>query len=422
MDHPYYTAFILVAGLIAGVLAQWRGWRPSLWTSLAVGVGLRLILLVFAAADSWQPVDFAEGFKPAGLAVLHHQDPVLATQGSWHFLPMIPYFYALTLATGLPWEIAGRVCTFLADVVLIVLVGKLAGREHGPMARFQYATNPIALMVAVIHAQVEPVALVFLVGAYIVARSARPIEGGGSAIRSRGAMYAAWAGALFGFALSAKSWPIILLPVLLAMLPTWRQRLYGLCAAGAVPVFFLVTLPLVVDTSWKNMLNVARYLGEVRPVVGEWGWTAVLTGGDEKLVPLAATIGQVILYSTIALVMWLWWRSDRIDQTSAILLAFMVVTPRMGSQYLLWFVPFLCARPTRWSRPAMALGAVWAGIGYIYLTQFGDNGWWTNHEWWAISSIAVIPFLALAMPWARRVRRPVGEIPVSETELVTVTP
>ena len=152
-------------------------------------------------------------------------------------------------------------------------------------------------------------------------------------------MYAAWAGALFGFALSAKSWPIILLPVLLAMLPTWRQRLYGLCAAGAVPVFFLVTLPLVVDTSWKNMLNVARYLGEVRPVVGEWGWTAVLTGGDEKLVPLAATIGQVILYSTIALVMWLWWRSDRIDQTSAILLAFMIVTPRMGPQYLLWFVP-----------------------------------------------------------------------------------
>ena len=36
---------------------------------------------------------------------------MLATQGSWHFLPMIPYFYALALATGLPWEIAGRVCT-----------------------------------------------------------------------------------------------------------------------------------------------------------------------------------------------------------------------------------------------------------------------------------------------------------------------
>ena len=417
MDHPYLTALILVAGLIVGVLAQWRGWRPSLRTTLAVGIGLRLILLILASADSWQPVDFAEGFKPAGLAILHHQDPVLATQGSWHFLPMIPYFYALALATGLPWEIAGRLCTIIADVVLIVLVGKLAGRKYESMARFQYATNPIALMIAVIHAQVEPVALVFLVGAYIVARSTRPGDDG--ALKGHGAMNAAWAGALFGFALSAKSWPIILLPVLLAMLPTWRQRLYGLCAAGAVPVFFLVTLPLVVDTSWTNMLNVARYLGEVRPIVGEWGWTAVMTGGDWQLASTAAKIGEIILYSTILLVMWLWWRSDRVDQTSAILLAFMVVTPRMGAQYLLWFVPFLCARPTRWSRPAMTLGAIWAGLGYIYLTQFDDNGWWKNHEWWAVSSVAVIPFLVLAMPWSRRVSRPAKEVTVPETELVT---
>jgi hypothetical protein len=413
MDHPEYTAFVLVVGLIAAAVAQWRGWRPSLRIALAVGVGLRLLLLISASADSWQPVDFSEGFKPAGLAILHHQDPVLATQGSWHFLPMIPYFYALVLATGLPWEIAGRLCTIVADVVLIVLVGRLAGKKHEALARFQYACNPIALMIAVIHAQVEPIALVFLVGAYLVARSTRDADRS-----AHGAMNAAWAGALFGFALSAKSWPIILLPIVLAMLPTWRQRLYGLVAAGAVPFFFLVTLPLVVDTSWSNMLNVARYLGEVRPIVGEWGWTAVMTGGDWRLASTAATIGQVILYSTLLLVMWLWWRSDRIDQTSAILLAFMVVTPRMGAQYLLWFVPFLCARPTRWSRPAMTVAAVWAGLGYIYLTQFDDNGWWKNHEWWAISSLAVIPFLVLAMPWGRRVSRPAKEVTVPEAELV----
>src|SRR3569833_1465609 len=169
MDHPYFTAFILVAGLLMAVLAQWRGWRPSLATALAVGIWLRLILLIYASVDSWQPVDFAEGFKPAGLAILHHQDPVLATQGSWHFLPMLPYFYALALATGLPWELAGRLCTLIADVGLIVLIGRLAGRERAAAARFQYACNPIAQKNTNIHAQVEPVALVFLVGAYIVA-------------------------------------------------------------------------------------------------------------------------------------------------------------------------------------------------------------------------------------------------------------
>lgn len=386
MDHPVFTAFILVAAALTAAVAYWRGWRPSLWTSLVVGVGLRLLLLVVASADSWQPVDFAQGFKPAGEAILHHQDPVLATQGSWHFLPMIPYFYALALATGLPWEIAGRLCTIIADSVLIVLVGKLAGDKNKPVARFQYACNPIALMIAVIHAQVEPVALVFLVAAYLLARSG----------------HGAWAGALFGFALSAKSWPIILLPVILAMLPTWRQRLYGLVAAGAVPLFFLITLPLVVDSSWSNMLDVAKYLGEVRPIVGEWGWTALMTGGDWALLPGPAKFGQILLYTTVAVVMWRWWRADRIDQTSAILLAFMIVTPRMGAQYLLWFVPFLIARPTRWSQPAMTVAAVWAGIGYIYLTQFDDTGWWKNHEWWAMSSVAVIPLLALAMPWQRR--------------------
>ncbi|WP_433182959.1 glycosyltransferase 87 family protein [Actinoallomurus sp. CA-150999] len=415
MDHPEFTAFVLVAGLLLAAAAQWRDWRPSLRTALGVGIGLRLTLLISASTDSWQPVDFNEGFRAAGQAILHHQDPVLASQGSWHFLPMIPYFYALALATGLPWEIAGRLCTIVADVVLIVLVGRLAGRKHGAAARFQYACNPIALMIAVIHAQVEPISLVFLVAAYLLARSAR--NGAENGVPGPNG---AWAGALFGFALSAKSWPIILLPVVLAMLPNWRQRLYGLVAAGAVPVFFLVTLPLVVSSSWADMLNVARYLGEVRPIVGEWGWTALMTHGNWTLAPMAAKVGQLILYSTIALVIWLWWRADRIDQTSAILLAFMVVTPRMGAQYLLWFVPFLCARPTRWSRAAMTVGAVWAGIGYIYLTQFDDTGWWENHSWWAMSSVAIIPLLVLAMPWARRRPKSADRLVTPDTELVPV--
>jgi hypothetical protein len=82
-------------------------------------------------------------------------------------------------------------------------------------------------------------------------------------------------------------------------------------------------------------------------------------------------------------------------------------------------VPFLCARPTRWTQPAIAVGAVWAGLGYMYLTQFDDTGWWVNHEWWAVSSVAVIPFLLLAMPWSRRVRRPAKSVTVSQEALVT---
>jgi hypothetical protein len=80
----------------------------------------------------------------------------------------------------------------------------------------------------------------------------------------------------------------------------------------------------------------------------------------------------------------------------------MIVTPRMGAQYLLWFIPFLIARPTRFSRPALTAAAVWAGLGYIYLTHFNDTGWWQNHQWWSRSSIAVIALLKFAMPWRNR--------------------
>jgi hypothetical protein len=415
MDHPFLTTIILVGAFALALIAQWRAWRPSLRVALTVGIGLRLSLLVIAAADSWQPVDFIESFKPAAEAVMAGQDPVLTTEGAWHFLPMIPYAYALPMSLGIPWEVSGRLITVAADIGLIVLVGKLAGK-HGALARFQYACNPIALMVAVIHSQVEPVALVFLVASYLMARSARSAH----EASAPWAVKCVSAGALFGFALSAKSWPIILLPVLLSMLPTWRQRFWGLVAAGAVPLLFLITQPLFVHTTFKSLLNVAQYLGGVRPIVGEWGWTALLTGGNWTLVPAYSQIGQIVLYTTLAIVAWTWRRGDRVDITLAMLLVFMVVTPRMGAQYLLWFVPFLVARPTRWGNWAIAASAVWAGLGYIYLTQFGDAEWWVNHRWWAQSSIFVIPLLVAAMPWARRkmATEPPPEAPPRKPELV----
>lgn len=452
MDHPLFVTFVLVVGLALAVIAQRRGWSPSLRTSLAVGVAFRLVVLAAAALSTWQPVDFIEGFKVAGEATLAGQDPVLASNGSWHFLPMVPYFYAIALATGLPWVVAGRLCTVIADLVLIVLIGKLAGPRREAQARFFYACSPLALMVSVLHGQLESIALAFLLGSYLCARAAGAVQAapaetaevvaavsaggsptaaeaadagasshdavavgrlgraiafvrlvargdGGSGLMTR---WAIAAGLLFGLALSANSWPVILLPVMLSMVPGWRRRAYGLVAAGLVPLFFLATLPLIVHSSWQNLLDVARYLGGVRPVVGEWGWTALLTGGDEALIPGYSRVGQLVLYTTLALVAWFWRRGDKIDMTSAMLLAFMVVTPRMGVQYLLWFVPFLIARPTRWSHPAMIAGALWAGVGYLYLTQFDDTGWWIRHVWWAQGSLLVIPWLALAMPWQRR--------------------
>ncbi|MEV4111969.1 hypothetical protein [Nonomuraea sp. NPDC049695] len=441
MDYAVLTGIVLVAGVVLALVAQWRDWRPPLIVAVLVGVAVRLLIMYTSAIDSWQPVDFMESFKPAGEAVLRGQDPVLASEGGWHFLPTIPYVYGILLWLGIPWEFAGRLVTVVADIVLIPLVAKLAGGPKASLRALQYALNPLALMIACIHGQVEPVALVFGVAAFVVARGSGPLERPGivtdvvakvragvaaHGVRSsiprvigRGGMLhrallpgpddradlkrGALAGVLMGLALCAKSWPIWLIPGMLLLLPNLRSRVAALFTTGLLPVFFLVTLPIFAGTSLDQIPAVINTIRDIRPIIGEWGWTPWFTGGDWALIPALASLGTNLIYACVIAVILVWRRADPIDMTTAILLIFMVVTPRLGAQYLLWFMPFLIARPTRFAWPAIVGVSIWAGYGYLYMTQFDVNTWWYLHQDWSRASIVLLPVLLLAMPWGRRI-------------------
>ncbi|MGI5491822.1 hypothetical protein [Microtetraspora malaysiensis] len=423
MDYAIPTGLVLVTGVLLALLAQRKGWKPSLAVTLAVGIGFRVLIMVLSAKDSWQPIDFVNSFRPAGEAILNHRDPVLESNGGWHFLPTIPYMYGLLLWFGIPWEVAGRLVTVVSDIVLIPLVGKLAGGATEKLRAFQYACNPLAILVASVHGQVEPVSLVFAVAAFVVARGPngwtlpetlpwrRPAEFLRRFTHPTDADRAAtgralWAGVLMGMALCAKSWPVILVPGMLMFLPGLRSRVVSLIGVGLPPVLFLLTLPIGGWTAWNELPEVLKTIGlrpsDVRPITGDWGWTAVLNGGDWVLSPTSLKIGQYLIYaSLVACVIW-WRKADPIDVTTAIVLAFMIFTPRLGAQYLMWFMPFLVARPTRWAWPVIIGSTVWAAIGYLVLTQFTGAKWGELHSPWAISSIVLFPVLIAGMPWRRR--------------------
>jgi hypothetical protein len=440
MDYAVLTGVILVAGVVLALIAGWRDWRPPLYVTILIGIAVRVVIMVASANDSWQPVDFVNSFKPAGEAVLHGHDPVLGSNGGWHFLPTIPYVYGILLWLHIPWEYAGRLVTVVADLVLIPLVGKLAGGPKARLRAFQYALNPLALMVACIHGQVEPVALVFGVAAFVVARGPgapdragvtthvvarvrrgvaaygwrtsiyRVLGAGGmlhralmpgpddrSALR-RGALAGLW----MGLALCSKSWPIWLIPGMVLLLPNLRSRIAALFMTGLLPLFFLVTLPVFAGTSLSQIPEVIKTIQDIRPIVGEWGWTPWLTDGVWALEPTMAKIGTYLIYVCVVAVVLYWRRADPIDLTTAILLIFMVVTPRLGAQYLLWFMPFLVARPTRLAWPVIIGCSFWAGFGYLYMTQFDWQQWNALHADWSRASIVLLPLLLLAMPWGRR--------------------
>ncbi|GAA3592996.1 hypothetical protein GCM10022419_089900 [Nonomuraea rosea] len=449
MDYAVLTGIVLVAGVVFALIAQWRDWRPPLIVAILVGVVVRVLIMYTSAIDSWQPVDFMESFKPAGEAVLRGQDPVLASEGGWHFLPTIPYVYGILLWLGIPWEYAGRLVTVVADIVLIPLVAKLAGGPKASLRALQYALSPLAVLIACVHGQVEPVALVFGVAAFVVARGpGRPDRAGMTTevvakVRRGVAAYGlqtsvkrvlgpggmlhrallpgpgdradlkrgALTGLLMGLALCAKSWPIWLIPGMLLLLPNLRSRVAAMFLTGLVPVFFLVTLPVFAGTSLEQIPQVIHTIQDIRPIVGEYGWTPWFTGGDWALRPDLASFGTNLIYvSVVAVILW-WRRADPIDMTTAILLVFMVMTPRLGAQYLLWFMPFLIARPTRFAWPAIVAVSLWAGYGYLYMTQFDTNTWWGLHSDWSRASIVLLPILALAMPWGRRLATAPGLAP-----------
>jgi len=387
--NPTIATALLAAGLGLCVLAQRRDWAPALRTALGVGVALRAAVWTLAVTQPWQPYDFKVDFAGAAAAVLHHQDPMLAARArGWPFLPTLAFFMAGELKLGqlthLSWAVVGRLLPVAADLALIPLVGRLAG-ERGPLRRFQYACNPLAIMVCAIHGQLEPEVLALGVAALLVARSRRARAAGG----------------LLGLSVAIGSWSVLLAPGVLATLPDWRQRLRAVSVGVAVPLAILLTSPLTVGTPVRRLPDVVRGLVGLRPVVGTWGWTAIVTRGNLELLPTAGRAGTIVLAAALLAAAYLWRRADPVDLTIALLITFLLVSPRVGAQYLVWPLPFLVARPTRYAFPALVAATVWAGFGYLYLAR---QFLWVHDSMWYLASWCVIPLLVLAMPWARRER------------------
>ena len=402
MPHLIILTIAPVAATVLLLVAQRRGWSPPLWAALTVGLVLRLIMLAGQRGGPY-PWDFTHDFHDTAVNVLNMHDPVLnIREGGWHFLSMMAYVLAGQLwfarVTGLSWNTAGHLVPILADLVLIVLVGRLC-RGKAALRRFQWACNPLAIMVCALHGQLESMALALGVGAYVVAR--------GTA-RHRGA----YAGVLAGLAIAGNSWPVLLLPGIILVLQGTRRRIAALACAVGVPVVFLVTQPLFVRPfTYVYLIDIVKTLLHTRPIVGDWGWTTLFTGGMQVESPLIGRIGTLVLLAGLVAAVWWWRRADPLDLTVVILLAFLICTHRLGSQYLLWPLPFLLARPTRGTPYLVLAASAWAWIGYAPLSVLprepGD--WSAMHPWWAYSSLAVLPFLIWALPWRRRVgARPDG--------------
>jgi hypothetical protein len=403
---------LVAAGIALMIISQRRDWRPSLAVALVVAVALRVGML--ALTHRVRPYDLTYDFRAAAVAVLHHQDPILNNRSNgWASLPVYAFVLAGAEWTYLhlhfSWLVIARIPAILCDLGVVVLVGKLAGitGERGALRRFQYACNPVAILVSSVHGQLEPACLLLVCAAFVV------VLRGGPGLSGRRAV---GGGLLLGLAVATQTWPVLFGPALLIALPSWRRRIQATAAAAALGAVIFVTMPLTVGTPWDKLWYLAKHMINNHPTIGTWGWAGVWVTQHPTAQPVwsdplwlnVAKVGTKLALAAALLAVFWWRRGHPLDVATATTTALIVVTPAFGNQYLQWPVPTSTARPNRLSLPLQIVLGIYAAVFYLPLNQLTGSTWQSADNVMMFISLGVMVFLVAALPWRRRVwNRPV---------------
>jgi hypothetical protein len=397
---------LLAVGVALMLVAQRRDWRPSLALAIYTALVLRLVML--AVAYRTQPYDLVNDFQTAGWDVLHHRDPILNNrQNGWGSLPVYAFVLAGALWTSLhlhvSWLIIARIPAILCDLGVVVLVGALAGAtgERAALRRFQYACNPLAILVSSVHGQAEPACFLFILAAFLIILRAGPQVSGRLAVA---------AGIMLGLGIATQTWPAVFGPALLLALPSWRRRAQFAAGVAGIIALLWASLPVTVGTPVAKLPYIATQFLETRPSFGNWGWAGVWLTVHPTRLPVwadplwlnAGAIGTKAAVVGALLAVWWWRRAHPLDVATATTTVLLALTPSFGNQYLVWQAPSATARPARLSIPLQIVLGAYAAVFYLPMEMLNHNNWVMANNVMMFVSLPVIVFMIVALPWRRR--------------------
>jgi hypothetical protein len=371
---PRWPLILLVAALVRLL--------PALW--LPVGAGFDI--------DSYRLVTDA---------LLSGQEVYGAVAGRHPYLPFQMYVMGamahVAATTGLPYVVAVKLPSILADVALTGLVYRAVadrrgaaglGREWAAYLALLYALNPVSLLVSSYHGQFEAVTLLLLAGGWWLWERRRVTA----------------SAAILGLAILNKTWPVLFLPVVLIRLSSWRARLGYAALALGIPALAVVAYLLATDADPAPMLG--RALTH-RGNAGYWGPSAALfpaAGLWPGLQPLADALVALrnwLLAGAALLALWWTQRQSALDAFLTLMLAIMAVTVGFGIQWLVWLVPFaLLAEQDRWARLYSLAAALMLAIHLYGLHMFPWLAEWlspTAADW--LIRLSALPAWGIVVAW-----------------------
>ena len=266
----------------------------------------------------------------------------------WPVLSFLSYL--LAEAAGIPFWFAFKLFPIAADVAL---TRALLSRQSYFTAAL-YAFNPVSIYVTAIHGNFDAIPSLFLTLAILAAARTEDDPKG---VR---------AGTWLGIGAAVKTYPLLILPALIAPpMRFWRRVTIALVAVGIFFAALLLPWPVIGRAAIDGVL---RYRGLL---VGWWGITSIefLTGAT-----LPDAVRSAIFYGAMggAALLLLVRRSPAAVGALFLLLTFFLTTAGFGLQYLLWIVPVAIVAD---QRRAIVYSAL-AGLLILIEITFRP---WTGH-------------------------------------------
>jgi hypothetical protein len=286
---------------------------------LLIAFGVRIVpaALIFGTDDvagwaNWGGL-LASGSNPTASKYL------LAWPPLW--LPFTWFASVMSETTQIPFHLLIKLFPIVADLVLTFFLYSVA-EEYGCKpwkTALAYALNPISIYCTAIHGQFDAIpTLCMTVAVVMMGRrsESRPIG----------------AGAWLGIAASFKTWPLFILPALLAPLRSMRRRAQN--AAVAIGIFITALLLSWLFFGFSAVTGVLRYRG----ALSWWGLSSMAYLRGAMLSP---NIFSAIFFAAMgaAALLLIATRTEAARGALLLLLTFYVTAPGFGLQYLIWIVP-----------------------------------------------------------------------------------
>jgi len=346
--------------------------HPAAVAGLAIVVRLVPAALAFGTSDvmAWQLL----------AQLLLNGENFYATQ--LHNWPVLWIYFAGGAwlahdATGLPFSTLVKLPPIAADACIAALLCRVGTRTGGLI----YALHPVSILITGYHGQFDSLMLAPTVLAWHIFESwcgRRRLIGSALAL---------------GLGIWFKPVPLLLLPVLLPRLVTWRERAaFSLLAVAPAGVGTLPYFLMWPEDVAANFLGYSSWFGQ-------WGYPVVwmvvefvrngtvpwwLPDPEHVSRPLQwmYAAGRWVLVAALASTWWLTYRRglDVLHSIIATFAAFYFATSGFGVQYLLWIVPFAIAARDRWLWPftvaatGLLVVAYALGLAYIPVEPIPDNG------------------------------------------------